>query len=61
MSEKKRIYPSGALKRKIKQKKDAVAKKMPKISTFFQQALQSSSDSVSDFHVCNGRYLHVHT
>lgn len=50
MSERKRDYPSGAMKRKNKQKKEEVIKKLPKISSFFQQ-----SDSVSDLD-CNGKY-----
>lgn len=55
MSEKKRVYPSGAFKRKNKQKKDAIAKKMPKISSFFQQ-----SSSVTDLDVCMGKYPHAY-
>lgn len=43
MSERKRDYPSGAEKRKIKQKRDEVIKKVPKISSFFQR-----QDTVSD-------------
>ncbi|KAG5895217.1 hypothetical protein JTB14_035389 [Gonioctena quinquepunctata] len=48
MSERKKDYPSGAMKKKCKQKKEEVIEKLPKISTFFQQ-----SASVSDLD-CNG-------
>lgn len=50
MSERKRVYPSGAVKRKIKEKKKEVINKVPKISSFFQQ-----SAPVSDLD-CNGKY-----
>jgi uncharacterized membrane protein len=40
MSERKRDYLNGALKRKNKQKKENVLKKLPNISAFFQQSTQ---------------------
>lgn len=46
MSERKRDYPSGAEKRKSKQKREEVIKKMPKISSFFQR--QDTVTTVSD-------------
>lgn len=55
MSERKRDYPSGALKRKNKQKKENVLKKLPKISSFFQQ-----SDIVTDLD-CNGNGKYLST
>lgn len=54
MSERKRDYPSGAEKRKIKQKRDEVIKKVPKISSFFQR-----QDTVSDLD-WKGKYYPTH-
>ncbi|VEN49274.1 unnamed protein product, partial [Callosobruchus maculatus] len=59
MSERKRDYPSGAEKRKIKQKRDEVIKKVPKISSFFQR-----QDTVSDLdwkessEACSSSHIH---
>ena len=54
MSERKRDYPSGAEKRKIKQKREEVIKKVAKISSFFQR-----QDTVSDLD-WKGKYYPTH-
>nr|CAI5837099.1 unnamed protein product [Callosobruchus analis] len=59
MSERKRDYPSGAEKRKIKQKRDEVIKKCPKFLHFFQR-----QDTVSDLdwkdssESCSSSHIH---
>lgn len=52
MSERKRDYPSGAVKRKKKQKKEEAVKKLPKISSFFQR-----SDCMGDLDF-SGKYAY---
>lgn len=60
MSGRKRDYPSGATKRKNKQEREEVIKKMPKISSFFQTpALVSDLDCKGKYYPTHLSYLHV--